>query len=82
LQIDRANGVFYDLYGSDLTKGTLINSMLITTNIVKGSTYKLRFRARNVYGWSAWSPVTSILAANKPKAPPIPKFVSASANEI
>ena len=58
----------------------MINSMLITTNIAKGSTYKLRFRARNVYGWSEWSPVTAILAGDKPKAPPIPKFVSATAN--
>jgi len=82
LQIDKANGVYYDLYGADITKGTLINSMLITTNIVKGSTYKLRFRARNVYGWSEWSTVTTILAGDKPKAPPIPKFASATANEI
>jgi hypothetical protein len=80
LQVDKADGVYYDLYGGDITKSTLVNSMLITTNIIKGSTYKLRFRARNVYGWSGWSPVTSILAADKPKAPPLPKFVSATAN--
>ena len=28
--------------------------------------YKLRFRARNIYGWSDWSPETSILAGDAP----------------
>jgi len=48
----------------------------------KGVTYGFRYRALNLYGWSAFSPTTFILAAAVPAAPPRPAFISASDNSI
>jgi hypothetical protein len=50
--------------------------------ISKGKTYGFRYRARNIYYWSDWSPVLFVLAADKPLAPPRPVFFSATANSI
>ena len=37
---------------------------------------------KNVYGWSSFSPITYILAARVPDAPPRPTFISATDNSI
>jgi len=47
-----------------------------------GVTYGFRYRVRNVYGWSEFSPITYILAADVPEQPPRPTFVEASDNSI
>ena len=45
-------------------------------------TYGFRYRVKNVYGWSEFSPITYILAADPPSRPPKPTFVSATDNSI
>ncbi len=59
----------------------LLTSALINP-VIKGRTYALRYRVRNIYGFGAWSPTTFILAADKPAATAKPSFVSASDNSI
>lgn len=38
--------------------------------LVAGRVYKFRYRARNVFGWSAWSQVGDIIAASVPDRMP------------
>ena len=40
----------------------------MTSDITSGSTYRLRYRAHNVYGWSDFSPEVLILAATIPSS--------------
>jgi hypothetical protein len=81
LQMDQSDGVFEDLFG--VTQDVLTTTSLVTSpSIVQGTTYGFRYRARNIYGWSDWSPTTYILAARVPDAPPKPEFVSATDNSI
>lgn len=55
------------------TSSYTLNSILITSNIDSGFTYKLRYRAHNVHGWSGFSPEVEILAATIPGAPEEPQ---------
>lgn len=48
---------------------SLATTQTISTGVVKGRTYKFRYRARNVLGWGEYSPIGYILAAQKPSAP-------------
>jgi hypothetical protein len=78
LQMDDGLGSnnFVDLYG--VTSDTLVTDYT-TTNVVKGRTYAFRYRTRNIFGWSTgWSPVTYILAADKPSQPAKPILTAAS----
>ena len=47
--------------------GFLTNSMVttltVTQNIIKGNTYRFRYRAMNQYGWGPYSDVAYITAA-------------------
>jgi hypothetical protein len=47
-----------------------------------GITFGFRYRVKNLYGWSAFSPVSYILAASVPITPAKPTFVSATDNSI
>ena len=41
-----------------------------TTGIIGGTTYQVRVRALNKYGWGAWGSVAQITCASPPNAPP------------
>jgi hypothetical protein len=72
LQIDDGQGGnFLEVVGYT-TKYTL-NSILISSNINSGLTYRLRYRAHNVHGWSDFSPEVEILAATIPGSPSEPQ---------
>ena len=78
LQIDDGlgNANFNHVYG--FASDTLTTTYT-ANNVIKGRTYAFRYRARNLYGWSAdWSPITYILAADKPIQPAKPELMSAS----
>jgi titin len=76
LQIDDGNqGNFVDLYG--ITSDTLLNTLTVT-GLSKGKNYRIRYRAKNIYGWGDWSPVSTILAATIPLAPPTPLYITSS----
>lgn len=49
-----------------------MNTLSLSTlykNVTRGLLYRARFRARNVIGWSDYSPIGFLLAASKPEAP-------------
>src|SRR5690242_3797157 len=53
-----------DLIGNSPSSTAL--SYSVTTGITAGSSYQFKVRARNVFGWGSFSPVTTIKAAAKP----------------
>lgn len=44
--------------------------------------FRFRFRAKNINGWSDFSPIQYITAAAVPVRPPAPEFVTATAATI
>jgi hypothetical protein len=63
---DGLGGQFKSLYGE--TVDTMSLSTLYK-NVTRGLSYRARFRARNVIGWSDYSPIGFLLAATVPEAP-------------
>lgn len=51
-------------------------------NVVKGRVYRVRYRIRNDIGWSVYSPMGYLRAADVPSAPPAVIAVTTSATEI
>jgi hypothetical protein len=49
-----------------------LNSILVTTGIFSGRTYRVKYRAYNIHGWSSYSPEGTVLAATLPGAPASP----------
>ena len=47
-----------------------------------GLRYRFRYRAQNAVGWSAFSPVNTVLAAERPIAPLAPVAMSSSDSSI
>lgn len=54
----------------------------IHTGIVKGTLYRLRYRARNAIGWGQYSPVAYVRAANIPAAPLQLSYVSSTTETV
>lgn len=68
LNIDDGNGgSFVEVVG--FTTFYTLNSILVTSGISSGQTYRLRYRAHNAQGWGPYSPIGTILAATIPSAP-------------
>lgn len=64
---DGTGGDFTSVVG--LVSDYLKKEFTITSNIVKRTLYRLRYRARNAIGWGAYSPIVYVRAANIPSAP-------------
>lgn len=83
LQMDASDTVFVDIFGADEMVDVLSTNAIVTEPLIQsGVTYGFRYRARNIYGWGNWSPITYILPASVPSAPAAPAFISATANSI
>jgi len=54
----------------------------VTSNIVKGTLYRLRYRARNQIGWSSYSPIAYVRAANIAATPLQPSYVSSTSTNV
>lgn len=81
LQMDNGKGGdFISLVG--LNTDNLDTYFTVTSNIQEGVYYRFRYRARNVNGWSGYSPITYIQAATIPIRPPAPLFVTANSTAI
>ena len=79
--MDTSDNNFVDIYGQD----DMINVLSTTASVsdlTEGTIYGFRYRARNIYGWGSWSPITYILAASVPNQPPAVDFTSATDNSI
>jgi len=51
---------------------SLATTVIVSTDIVSGQVYGFRVRARNIFGWGPYSPVTQIQAAREPGKPIAP----------
>ena len=69
---DGLGGNYTKLIG--YTSNSLITSYTISSGIIKGREYKLRYRVKNNAGWSDYSSIGFVLAANVPSIPPKPIF--------
>ena len=69
---DGLNGDFRKTIG--YTSNSVATSATITTGIVEGREYRLRYRVKNAVGWSDFSPISFILAADIPGTPLKPTF--------
>jgi hypothetical protein len=49
---------------------------------VDGRSYRCRVRAKNVHGWSAYSPMVSVIAGSVPPAPAAPEYSDITAQSI
>lgn len=67
---DGNNGPFTTVLGQ--SDNTLDTEVTVSSGIVKGKTYRARYRAINSIGPGPWSPIAYIAASTVPKAPPMP----------
>lgn len=73
-------GSFVSLVGatSPFTATTYSKS----SDVVKGTTYRFRYRAANIRGFGDFSPELTVLAASVPQAPPKPQLISVDSTSI
>lgn len=67
---------------SGLDPQTLTLYFTVTKGVEKGKTYTFRYRAVNAVGPSGWSPITEIIAATIPAAPPKPTYSASDSTTI
>lgn len=60
----------------------MVPTYAVTTGIVRGFTYRFRYRANNCKGWGPFSDELYVLAAQKPNAPAAPQRIDSSSTEI
>lgn len=70
---DGNNGPYRTVLGGETY--TLDSEILITEGIIKGRTYRLRYRATNIIGYGDFSDVAYVVASTNPKAPPKPQYI-------
>jgi hypothetical protein len=70
VQISEEDGSYTTFVGGD-DSPYLRTEAQTSINIVKGNTYRIRYRARNLNGWSGYSDARYIVAASAPEPPSI-----------
>ena len=78
---DGKGGAFYTVHGGD-DSPTLSLGVTVRNNIITGTAYEFRYRARNIVGWTAWSPTSSLSASTVPTAPSRPVYTSSTTSQI
>ena len=68
--------------GSPLTNPYTLNSIVYTTAISSGATYKMRYRTYNVHGWSDYSPEGTIVASTVPDPPDEPSLTMSGSDVL
>ncbi|MCP3681809.1 MAG: fibronectin type III domain-containing protein, partial [bacterium] len=68
LQWDQGVPGYYTNYAGYDNDNTNLN-FNISSGIISGKTYSFKYRAKNIYGWGAFSSVTSIIAATISSTP-------------
>ena len=69
LDIDDGSG-FVEVVG--YTSTYTLNSVQITSAVVSGLTYQVKYRAMNIYGWGDFSSIGFVTAASVPGVPGTP----------
>ena len=65
-----------------LDSDSLELAFTFSESVVKGHTYRFRYRVKNAIGWSDFSDTTYILSASVPAKPPAPSYSSSTATSI
>jgi hypothetical protein len=76
----RSPGEWISLIGYPIDN--LVTNYRITHGVIKGQHYRFRYRARNFYGWGAYSDVATVQAAEVPGKPFAPTFVSSTDSQM
>lgn len=76
---DGQGGDFLALVGQEGAGDSLATLFTVTSGLQEGGLYRFRFRARNVNGWSGWSPIAYLRAASGPGRPGAPTLNSVAA---
>lgn len=77
---DGQNGDYFDVVG--YAEDNLNRTVVVTENVTKSRTYRLRYRVRNEVGWSQFSEPAYILAAQKPSQPAAPTLSAVTSTQI
>lgn len=59
-----------------------VSTSYTITGLTTAKTYRFRYRAINVVGSSAWSPVSYLQPASVPTTPKIPEYISSTDDEM
>ena len=78
---DGNNGAFTEVVGDTIGDYTL-DSVLISTSITSGATYRMKYKVKNIYGFSLFSPIATIIAMSTPGSPGIPSTAYDSADNV
>ena len=79
---DTFAGNFRDVVGGDSLNTLRSIYDLQGDSIQKGTSYSFRYRVYNLKGWSSYSDITIIEAADVPSQPDLLSIVSSSSTEI
>lgn len=60
----------------------LSEKLIVNSNIVRGASYRVKYRAKNFNGWGLMSDVSFITAATTPQKPYAPVFVDSDQDSI
>jgi titin len=77
---DGESGEFVTISG--YPEDSLKTHFVITSGIQLSNTYGVRYRVRNSIGWSEYSDVTYILAAESPSRPSRPTYISSTSTQL
>ena len=69
LYIDDGNGGDFVEVDGDAKGPYTLNSIIIQSGIASGLTYRLKYKVKNIYGFSKFSPIATITAMTIPAAP-------------
>ena len=70
-------GDFFSIYNT-----SVFTTYIVSSGIVRGWTYRFRYRVQNINAWSPFSPIGYISAFSTPSTPPAPQFVSATGTSV
>lgn len=71
---------FFDVIGGP--KNYSLSTQYTVTGLTTAKTYRFRYRAINLVGSSAWSPISYLQPASVPSTPKIPEYISSSDDQI
>ncbi len=79
---DGRGGDLETVYGSGVASQSILALQFTDFNVVKGTTYRYMYRARNINGWGDFSGVAYLRAASVPERPPAPSLLLVDDDQI
>jgi hypothetical protein len=79
---DGAGGDLATIYGERASTQSILALHYTDFSVVKGTTYRYKYRARNINGWGDFSSEAYLFAAGVPSTPRAPSVLAVSDDEI